>query len=263
MGHGKANETTFEAAAPRPRGPAEPPLLTAGDALLLDFDGTLVGIAPRPDAVRVDPGLPALLQRLQERLGGALAIVTGRLLQDVDHRLAPLRFLGAGVHGAQLRLDLADPAHVPRDEQMAWIARDLVVRLRAHPNVLIEDKGRSIAVHFRQAPESAAACRAAVADAIAGIPTLEMIEGHCLFEARRRGVSKEHAVDTLCAHPLFAGRRPIVLGDDRTDEDAFRAARRHRGIGVRVGPDATTAQHRLADVDAVHRWLRASVGALS
>ncbi|HKY90492.1 MAG TPA: trehalose-phosphatase, partial [Nevskiaceae bacterium] len=234
-----AIESTDDAAPTRPPDTApdalpEPPLLDQGHALLLDFDGTLVGIAPRPDAVRVDPRLPALLQALQARLGGAFAIITGRLLQDVDQRLAPLRFLGAGLHGAQLRLDPADPANVPRDEQMAWIARDLAMRLRDHVNVLIEDKGRSIAVHFRQAPEAEAACRAAVAQAIEGIPTLEMIEGHCLFEARRRGASKEHAVDTLCEHPWFSGRMPVVLGDDRTDEDAFRAADRRGGIGVRV-----------------------------
>jgi trehalose 6-phosphate phosphatase len=181
----------------------------------------------------------------------------------VDHRLAPLKFLGAGLHGAQLRLDPGDPASFPGDEQMTWIARDLVVRLREHPNVLIEDKGGSIAVHFRQAPEAADACRAAVAASIAGAPTLEMIEGHCLVEARRRGASKEHAVDALCELPSFAGRVPVVLGDDRTDEDAFRAAERRGGIGVRVGPDATAARHRLDDVAAVHRWLRASAEALS
>lgn len=270
MGHIMAIDTSSSDAARREPADAiardplgEPPLLAAANALLLDFDGTLVALAPRPDGVRVDPGLPDLLQRLQYRLGGAFAIVTGRLLQDVEHRLAPLKFLGAGLHGAQLRLDPSQPAPVPRDEQVEKIARELVERLRNLPQVLVEDKGGSVAVHFRQAPAAAAECRAVVAAAIRDIPALELLEGHCVVEARRRGSSKEAAVEALCAQAPLLGRLPVVLGDDRTDEDAFRAALRHGGFGVRVGPDPTQARYRLAGVEAVHAWLRASLEALA
>jgi trehalose 6-phosphate phosphatase len=268
MGHGRAIESKHDATRSSACSSAqpvlsEPPVLSADRALLLDFDGTLVRLAPRPDAVRVEADLPALLIALQQRLGGAFAILTGRLLQDVDPRLAPLRFIGAGLHGAQMRFDPAVAVPVARDDELASIANALMVRLRHHPNILIEDKGRSIAVHFRQAPEAAEDCRAALAALIEPIPTLEMLEGHCVVEARRRGTSKGHAVNALLDRAPFAGRMPVVLGDDRTDEDAFAAADRHGGYGVRVGPEPTAARYRLADVAAVHRWLRASLGALS
>lgn len=242
---------------------AFPPPLAAGEALLLDFDGTLVDIAPRPDAVIVRRYLPRLLQSLSDGLDGALGIVTGRLLQDVDLRLAPFRFAGAGLHGAQVRRHPEDEAPVGRDERMTWVGRDIATRLRDTAGILIEDKGMAIAVHFRQAPERAEQCRTVVREALEHMPGVEMIEGHCVVEARRRGVNKEAAVDTLCNRAPFEGRAPVVLGDDRTDEDAFRAARRRGGRAIRVGPGETIATARLDDVTAVHGWLRQSLEQLA
>jgi trehalose 6-phosphate phosphatase len=237
-----------------------PPLLGANTALFLDFDGTLVDIAPRPDHVVVAQGLPATLEALAGRLGGALAIITGRWLADVDGLLAPAELAGAGLHGAELRGD--GRVQVRAVGGVGEIARALRARFGADERVLVEDKGAAVALHFRLAPERAAECMQALRAAAGEWPGLDIVNGKMVIEARAHGSTKGSALRQLAAEAPFRGRVPVFAGDDATDEDGFAAAGGLGGYGVKVGPGPTLARHRCAGVADVHAWLRASLAAL-
>lgn len=243
------------AAQPLPQALPPPPPLPADAALFLDFDGTLVPIAPRPDAVQVPPGLPALLEQLQRRLGGALAILTGRPLQEVDRRLAPFASGAAGLHGVELRLTAGAPAFAPPTPETRALLAALRQRFGGDPRILVEDKRACVALHFRQAPERADECQAALR-ALAPADRFEIITGHMVVEARPHGAGKGHALRALLGQAPFAGRRPVFAGDDVTDEDGFDAAALLGGYGIKIGPGATRARYRCADTAALARWLR-------
>ncbi|MGY2052142.1 trehalose-phosphatase [Methylobacterium sp. JK268] len=230
-------------------------------ALFLDFDGTLVDIAPRPDAVVVPPALPHALARLRARLGGALAIVTGRPIATIDGFLAPERFDVGGLHGVELRRgDRAtggDPAAHPA-------LRDGVARLqRATADldaVLIEDKGCSVAVHWRlAAPAAAEAAQQAVRRIAADLGEAYRLQlGKAVGEILPASATKGHAIRSFQEAPPYAGRRALFLGDDLTDEKAFATVNADGGISVRVGGGETIAQRRLATPEEVRdlilRW---------
>ena len=229
-------------------------------ALYLDFDGTLVDIAPTPDAVRVAAGLVQDLERLRDRLGGALAIVTGRPVSVIDDFLAPARFDTAGLHGVERRVDGVRSGGRAEDHP-ALRARipQLQAQLADLDAVLIEDKGASVAVHWRlAAPADAAQAEAvvkAVAAELAGDYRLQL--GKAVGEIVPAQATKGHAIRAFQEHPPYAGRRALFLGDDRTDEIAFASVAEDGGIGVRVGPGDTAAARRLADPDAVRALIRA------
>jgi len=205
--------------------------------VFLDVDGTLLDIAPTPHAVRVPEGLVAMLMRLRENLGDALAFVSGRTLDDIDQLFAPLRIAAAAEHGAIVRLpdgrvEEADVAIPP-----AWRTAlvDLTKRKRG---ILIEEKRHSIAVHFRLAPEAEPLVRQAVDALVAEAPDrYDVLPARMAFEIRGRGVSKAEAVNRLMQASPFAGRRPLYIGDDVTDEPAIAAARELGGVGLHVGRD--------------------------
>jgi trehalose 6-phosphate phosphatase len=238
-----------------------PPLLGASDALYLDFDGTLAGLAPRPDGVSADDALRALLERLCARQGGALALVTGRRLEALDAILGGPRYAGAGLHGLEWRvasgrtISPSDPAAARR------YVSALRERFGSDPRIVVEDKGAAVALHFRQAPERAKECIGAMEETVAKTD-FEILRGHAVVEARPRGADKGAALRALAGHAPFKGRRPVFVGDDVTDEDGFRAAQDAGGYGVKVGPGPTAARYRIAGVDAVRDWLAASVAAL-
>jgi trehalose 6-phosphate phosphatase len=236
----------------------EPPLLGLDSALYLDFDGTLVDLAPTPDAVRTAPGLVELLTELHGLLGGALAIVTGRRLESVDPFLAPLRLCGAGLHGAQMRLSPGQLDEAAFPAEIGRLAAELRATYSGDSRILVEDKGAAVALHFRLAPERTEEC-SALMRRLALAHGLDVIAGHAVIEARPRGVNKGVGVHRLDEVTPFAGRAPVFAGDDTTDEDAIRVAQALDGIGIRVGSTHSAARHRLADVAAVHRWLKASV----
>ena len=238
-----------------------PPLLAPHQALFLDFDGTLTAIAPRPGDVVVDPRLPALLEALAQRLGGALAIVTGRRLADLDPRLAPVVLPAAGQHGAELRPRPGGSVQLRAPAGIATVARRLRERFEADARVLVEDKGAAVALHFRQAPERALECLQVMRDLAAPWPGLEIVTGKRVVEARGCDADKGVALQALLAEAPFAGRAPVFAGDDRTDEDAFAAAVAAGGHGVKVGDGPTAARYRCAGVADVHAWLRASAQA--
>ncbi|HEU0224964.1 MAG TPA: trehalose-phosphatase [Steroidobacteraceae bacterium] len=241
---------------------APPPLLSTTAALYLDFDGTLADIALHPDEVVVSEPLPELLLALRERLAGAVAVVTGRRLAAVDAMIAPARLAGSGLHGAELRPDGDSPARTSADPAGAGpLARALRERFADDPRVYVEDKGAAVSLHFRRAPEREQDCREAMRT-LAPPERFDVTEGSRVVEARPRGADKGAALAALARRPPFAGRRPVFVGDDVTDEDGFRAAERLGGYGVKVGSGPTAARYRIAEVGLVHGWLHDSLAAL-
>ena len=228
-------------------------------ALFLDFDGTLVEFAPRPDAVRPAPALVPVLGRAAGALGQALAVVTGRPISEIDHWLEASVDAVAGVHGAERRsadgrITSAGGA-APPPEEVARARARLAGVADANDGVFFEDKGRAFVLHFRAAPERRRACVDAVRELES--PAFEVLGGASVAELRPRGVHKGMAVAAFMEEAPFAGRTPVFVGDDVTDEDGFRAVNEMGGVSVLAGPPrATGARHRLPDVASVVAWLR-------
>lgn len=235
-----------------PETPPAPDLATA--AFFLDFDGTLAPIAPRPDLARIGDGTRAILERLEAALGGALAIVSGRSLADLDALLAPLVLPAAGSHGLERRtasgaIEAADGG----PPLQAEIAR--IVAFGEARGLLVERKRAGVAVHYRERPELEAECLAEVDAAVARLAGVRAVHGKMLAEFALAGADKGSAVDAFMAEAPFKGRQPIFIGDDRTDEDGFRAAIAAGGQAIKIGPGPTAAPYRLPDIDAFLAWL--------
>lgn len=239
----------------------DPPALDLErDALFLDFDGTLVDFTPDPEAVRIrDEGVP-LLRELQARLDGALAIVTGRPIASIDRFLSPLVLPTVGIHGQERRL--ADGAHVavPVLPAIDTMRTRLRAAIGADDPLFLEDKGAAIVVHYRLRHDQKDRARAIANAAVAGLEGLVVHPGHAIFEIRQEGVSKAQGVAHLLTVSPFAGRRPVFVGDDLTDEDGFRAVQAAGGHGIKVGGGDTVAPFRLSDIEAVFAWLEAARG---
>lgn len=229
-----------------------------GAALFLDFDGVLVDFAPAPDLVKPEPYLVETLQRVSERLDGALAIVTGRPLADIDRFLAPMQPPAAGQHGREIRLPgQAAEESLPPDLTKEEAAVRAFVADR--DGTAAERKSGSVGVHYRQAPQHEAAARELMEGLLATRDELMLMRGKMIYELKEKGVHKGLGVETLMAVAPFAGRRPVMVGDDVTDEDGFRAAQSFGGAGVKVGEGETEAHHRAADLWAIHQWLKEAV----
>jgi trehalose 6-phosphate phosphatase len=239
-------------------GRTEPPLLDPDRyALFLDFDGTFVDFAPHPDAIELRPGSIELLNHVSRRLGGALALITGRRIADLDRFLAPLVLPACGVHGQEFRPVPGDLRLRAPSPQITEVRRRLASRIAPDDPILLEDKGSALVLHFRARPEQHGRAERLAREAVAGLPDLYALAGQAIYEIRERGVSKADALRIFADMPAFAGRLPAFVGDDSTDEDGLRAAAEAGGFGVKVGPGETSAAYRLPDVAAVHRWLAA------
>ena len=234
-------------------------------ALFLDFDGTLVDIAPTPDTIRPARALAPLLAELCRALEGAVAIVSGRPVAEIDNWLAPLQLAVAGQHGMEMRLP-GTAVGAPRAAAALDPARKALTALAAErPGLMVEDKGLAVAIHYREAPDEADAVLELTArlehearGQVARIP------GKMVVELLPAGGGKGGAIERFLAAAPFAGRLPVFLGDDVTDEDGFAAVNRLGGVSVLVGAArATAAGHRLDDVAAVHAWLGALARAAS
>lgn len=242
--------------------PRPPPLDAARHALFLDFDGSIVDFAPTPDTVVVKPGTIDLLEKVSRRLGGALAIVTGRHVADVDRHLAPLILPASGVHGREFRPRVGDMRDDPPPPDIERARRRIADALVRDDPVDLEDKGSAIVLHFRRHPEARTRADELARSAIEGLDSLHVIAGHAVFEILPRGITKGRALRRFMRRPPFAGRIPVFVGDDVTDEDGLRAAAAENGFGVKIGPDETGAAYRLPDTRAVHEWIsRLTAGA--
>jgi trehalose 6-phosphate phosphatase len=204
-------------------------------ALLLDFDGTLVDIAPTPDAVHVPDSLREALARLLALTNGALALVSGRTIKDLDAKFAPLVLPIVGGHGAEIRVREGEIVRAVRPLPDA-LRRRLACAADFDRGILIEDKGYSLALHYRNAPGAEERLRTYVRDTCAALADepLQVLPGKALFEVKRPGVSKGDGVRALLTHAPFAGRKPVFIGDDITDETVFAILPALGGIGFSV-----------------------------
>jgi trehalose 6-phosphate phosphatase len=231
----------------------------------LDFDGTLVDFAPSPAAIDVPEELIALLGALYAQQAGALAIVTGRALHDIDHHLAPLCLPTAALHGAVRRNGAGQIHGATHAVEFASLTVQVHERLRPwktrHPGLLVEDKGMALAVHFRAlavtATERQALQQALHEELAAALPDeLELLVGDRVLEVRQRGTDKGTAVEAFLSEPAFAGRFPVYLGDDLADVRGMAAVERHGGLAVAVGNRLQTAW-QLRTPLAARAWLAA------
>jgi trehalose 6-phosphate phosphatase len=239
--------------------PAGPPPVLDPDrcALFLDYDGTLVELAPTPAEAVADAQLRGLLAALQVRLTGALAIVTGRPVADIDGFLAPMRLTVAGLHGLVRRRHDGHVTEAALPAGLLTPVRATLARFVAtHPGTMLEDKRLSLAVHYRQAPEAeAAAGRLARALAEDSDGRLRLQRGKMVVELLPAGFDKGGAIAALLDEPDFRGRTPVFIGDDVTDEAGFAGVNASGGTSIRVGAGPTVAAHQLGDVAALRRWL--------
>jgi trehalose 6-phosphate phosphatase len=225
-------------------------------ALFLDFDGTLVEIAPSPADVRLDRRVPAALDTLRSRLSGALALVSGRPISFLDSVLEPYRFDIAALHGADIRLGGRVQAQVGPSPEMRQAVRDLVRFANSHVGIIVEDKDISVALHWRLAPQAhdeALDLMRAIAERMA--PLVRLQEGKAVAELVPAGASKGTAIAQLMATPPYAGRVPVFIGDDVTDEHGFEAVNALGGLSIRIGDGETRADLRLASPTALRAIL--------
>jgi trehalose 6-phosphate phosphatase len=234
-----------------------PPARWPDAALFLDLDGVLAPLAPRPDDVGPQARRTAVLQALEARLDGRLAIISGRTIDEIDRISGGGVRAVSGVHGLERR----DARGFTYRAQAAPGVRTALDAFRAfaatRPGVIVEDKGVSAGLHYRQAPDHAAEA-ARLAARLAEAAGLTLQPGHMVLELRTPGADKGSALAAFMAEAPFMGATPVMVGDDLTDEYAFRAAEALGGFGVLVGPPReTAARHGLADVPAVLDWLEA------
>jgi trehalose 6-phosphate phosphatase len=227
--------------------------------LFLDIDGTLLEIAPTPETVIVPAGLRELLVRLYDLAHGALALISGRSLVQLDRMLAPLKVPMAGVHGFERR-GADGTAHHESGSAFPAGARERLTRVvREHPQLLLEDKGPALALHYRLAPDLQRIARHAADEALqlAG-RNYVLLDGKMVIELKPAAATKSGAIEAFLREPPFVGRVPIFIGDDRTDEAGFECVNRHGGLSIQVGATPIRgATYCLADVAAVRAWLEA------
>lgn len=239
----------------------QPPPLDPNSALFVDVDGTLLEIAPHPESVRVPAHLPPLLERLQSERRGAFALVSGRSIAALDELFRPWRGAAAGLHGGERRRP--DGSRFDLDggtvsTALAAVRRGAAAFALGNPGVRLEDKGRTLALHYRAAPELepeiARFAERAVAESDGA---LRRIGGKMVVELVPLDYGKGQAIAAFLAEPPFRGRPPVFLGDDVTDEEGFAEIHWRNGIAIRVGPSVadTLAGFALPDVAGALAWL--------
>jgi trehalose 6-phosphate phosphatase len=233
-----------------------PPLLNINDiAIFLDFDGTLVDFARSPDAVHVSSDLKHLLSELNRRSQGALALITGRSLESLDSLLDSPSLCAAGCHGAEWRVQPGEMNAAELGGESLHGARIALRTFADSHNLLLEEKPHSLALHFRNRPTLQDDIDAWIAEQLAEFSDLRVINGKLVREIQVVGIHKGVAVERFMQHAPFAGRLPVYVGDDVTDEDAFAWVNGAKGVAVKVGSGDTVAPYQLPDFRAVHNWL--------
>jgi trehalose 6-phosphate phosphatase len=227
-------------------------------AILLDIDGTLLDLMPTPREVWVPPGLAKTLNRLLVKTNGALAMVSGRSLNDIDLIFAPDQFPAVGGHGAEMRIEPdaeSVAAHAPPMDKE--LKRRLAAIAKLSPGILLEDKGYSLALHYRLAPHAEKAIYAAVSLIRADLPNapIEVLPGKCVCEIKHSGFTKATGVLELMTHEPFRGRRPFFIGDDVTDESVFAIMPDLDGLSFSVGRRVTGVAGHFDEPSDVREWL--------
>jgi trehalose 6-phosphate phosphatase len=226
-------------------------------ALLLDIDGTILDLAPAPQEVWVPADLRNTLSRLETLTGGALALVSGRSLHDIDLIFSPLQLAAVGGHGAELRVTPGSEVVTRARELNPAFKRKLATLTELGPGILVEDKGYSLALHYRLAPDQGDALRAAIQNICASVPrgTVEILSGKLVFEIKMAGINKAGAVRELMQYPPFKGRKPIFIGDDTTDEPVFPILSQFGGLGFSVGRVVADVNGHFEKPESVRAWL--------
>jgi trehalose 6-phosphate phosphatase len=224
--------------------------------LFLDVDGTLLELTDTPSGVAADQELKSLLKEVAERLGGAVALVSGRSIAYLDALFSPLKLPAAGLHGVERRkASGAIQGANYSDSQLDGARAALQAFVDAHPGTLLEDKGRNLAVHYRMAPGLESGVRRAVAEAAAPMgPNYHVQEGNMVLEIKPSGFTKATAAKEFMQEAPFSGRTPVFVGDDLTDQAGFEAVETLGGISIGVG-DRVRGQWHLDDPPAVRHWL--------
>lgn len=233
------------------------PAPALGFCLFLDVDGTLIELAPTPFDSRVGEELKHVLKAVSERLGGAVALVSGRSIAYLDAMFSPLELPSAGLHGVERR-SASGAMHGAsfNDSQLAGTRAALAALVQTHPGVLLEDKGRTLAVHYRLAPQFEPDIHQVVTGLVTALgPQYHVQPGSMMLEIKPRGFNKGNAVKEFMHEPPFSGRQPVYIGDDLTDLDGFRAADDSGGMSIAVG-DRVRARYHLSGPPAVHAWLQ-------
>jgi len=227
-------------------------------AILLDIDGTLLDIALTPHDVRVPSTLRKTLSVLKERTGGAVALVSGRSLSDIDLIFAPLKLPAVGGHGAEIRVESDDKANGVQSRFLDKRTRARLIEVaEVDDGVIMEDKGYSVALHYRLAPDKKRAIEDAVAAICEELPpgSVEILPGKAVIEIKKSGFNKGTALRSLMQQPPFAGRKPIFVGDDVTDEAAFAVVPEFKGLAISVGRMVPGVAQRFETPRDVRRWL--------
>lgn len=228
-------------------------------ALFLDVDGTILHFADTPNGVAPSRHVCRALRRLSVSLGGAVALISGRTIENLDRLFAPLRLPTAGLHGLERRDAVGDLHVLGEVEALEHLRQPFADLAASTKGVMLEDKGRALAVHYRLAPDEAGSIRQQVEYLVhPSAGNLRIIHGNMVSEVKPRHADKGSAIHAFMGEAPFLGRVPVFVGDDVTDEDGFAAVNGFDGFAVRVGGGAeTAARYLLADVDQVIAWLAA------
>jgi len=235
-----------------------PPLPTIDCCLFLDVDGTLIDFASNPQSVHVDANLKALLSGLAIGLGGALALVSGRSLGALDRLFDPLRLAAAGLHGIERRSATGALHGDSRPDPQLDAARGaLRAFTAANPNSMLEDKGRTLALHFNAAAQLESEARATVRAIAARLgEDYHVLDGFMVVELKPRAQTKATAIEAFLQEAPFLQRKPVFIGDDVTDRDGFAAVEARGGMSIAVG-NRVRAQHHCDNPQVVRAWLEA------
>jgi trehalose 6-phosphate phosphatase len=238
------------------------PLSVHQHALFLDFDGTLADIAPHPGAVQVHVDMVSTLQSAYHLFNGALAIVSGRRIAEIDGFLAPLILPAAGEHGVQWRNSRGDFFEL--DAKGLTSLLDPIMQAAEylasqHPGLLLEQKTAGFALHYRMAPALYTLCWHTLAPMVQRTPALALMRGKYVIEVVPSAIDKGTAIHSFLLKPPFQGRIPIFMGDDVTDEAGFAAVQELGGYGVKVGAGPSVARHRCPNPAALRAWLEHAV----
>lgn len=227
-------------------------------AFFFDIDGTLIDLADAPGRVHVDPLLQQLIVDLYASAGGAVALISGRSIVDIDRLFPRILLPVAGQHGVERRnAEGRVSHHAFPSQRLEWAHRQLTRVVEEHPGLLLEHKGRSLALHYRRAPHLARYAADAATSLLARLGARYCLQrGKCVVELKPAGKDKGLAIQEFMGETPFRGRTPVFLGDDATDEFGFAMVNQLQGHSVKVGPGATMAEFRLPDVTRVRAWLQ-------